>query len=408
MNTAEFRARAPLPYAEFVTLCALLMASTALAIDIVLPAMLIVGTELGAGTENAAQWMITAYLVPYAFGQLLLGPLADHFGRKPVILIGIAVYTVASVLSIYASSFGMLLALRGIAGFGASSGRVAVTAVVRDCYAGRDMASIMSLVMMVFMAVPILAPLLGQALLETFAWQAIFGFMGLFGVMLLAWIGLRLPETLAHENRRSLKFSAIAQAFKIVVSQRSSLGYALGGAIFFGSLFGFVNSSPQIYLNLYDLGLWFPVTFSLGGGAVAVASLVNSSIVQRLGMRRLSHLALLAFIGLGALMVLVALLYDGLPPLPVFVLGTVLMFCCFGFIGTNFNALAMEPLGAHAGMASAVFGFLQMGLAGSLGAIIGQFYNGTAIPLLVGFICCGLISLGCVLWAERGRLLVEA
>ncbi|MDD9909839.1 MAG: multidrug effflux MFS transporter [Ahrensia sp.] len=407
MNRQEFRDRAPLPYPEFVALCALLMASTALAIDIVLPAMLVIGGALGAQSENAAQLVITAYLVPYAVGQLLLGPLSDSFGRKPIMLAGLAIYAVASALSIFATSFEMLLVLRGVAGFGAASGRAAVSAVVRDCYAGRDMASIMSLVMMVFMVVPILAPLLGQALLGLISWHAIFWFMALFGVVLVIWIVTRLPETLAPENRRPFRVNSIIDAFKTVVSQRASLAYALGGAVFFGSLFGFVNSAPQIYIQLYDLGSLFPLAFSAGGLAVAAASLINSSVVQRLGMRRLSHLAIMVFLALGLIMTVISGLSEGKPPLWVFIIGTIFMFTCFGFIGTNFSALALEPLGAHAGMASAVFGFLQMGLAGILGAIIGQFYNGTTIPLFIGFLCCGIASLGCVLWAERGRLMIE-
>ena len=408
MNTAEFRARAPLPYAEFVTLCALLMASTAFAIDIVLPAMLIIGDALGAGNENAAQWLVSAYLIPFAFGQLIFGPLADRFGRRPVVLFGIVVYTIASALSVLASDFTTLLIMRGVAGFGAASGRVAVVAIVRDCFAGRDMASVMSLVMMIFMVVPIVAPLAGQVLTEAISWHAIFSFMALFGVFLLAWIGLRLPETLDPRNRNSLGFQSLLHAFAVVVSNRSALFYALAMSIFFGSLFGFVNSAPQIYTQTYDLGVWFPAAFSLGGAFVAVASHTNSTMVQRLGMRRLSHGALLSFIGLGIVMLAVSAFFHGRPPVAVIIVGTSAMFFCFGFIGTNFNALAMEPLGAHAGMASAIFGFLQMAVAGSVGAIIGQFYNGTAIPLLVGFVCCGLMSLGCVLWAERGRLLNEA
>jgi len=396
--------RAPIPYREFIALCASLMASTALAIDIILPAMLVIGASLGSIDGNDAQWIVTAYVVPYACGQLLFGPLSDRFGRRNILMTGMTIYALGALGSIFATSFTALLVGRAIAGFGAASGRVASVALVRDCFAGRDMAYVMSIIMMVFMVVPIAAPAFGQIMVDFANWQAIFLFMAAFGFVMVAWVGLRLPETLAPENRNPLTASSITNAFAIVVTQRSSIAYALAMATFFGSLFGFINSAPQIFLGMYDLGSWFPVAFSAGAGFIAVSSLINSRIVRRIGMRRLSHTALISFIVLGTVLAGVSALYDGRPPMLVFTGATAVMFFFFGFIGTNFNALAMEPLGRHAGMASAVFGFLQMGVAGVLGAAIGQMFDGTTIPLLVGFSACGCIALALVFWGEKGKL----
>lgn len=409
-SQAEHRAsavRMAVPYPEFVLLCALLMASTALAIDIILPAMLIIGEEFALSDENAAQFIITAYLIPFGLGQLLFGPLADTFGRRPVIMFGLSIYALASLGSIFADSFSLLLILRGVAGFGAASGRVAAVAVVRDCFSGRSMASVMSIVMMVFMIVPIAAPALGQLLAAVSGWQGIFLFCAGFGLLLVLWVGLRLPETLNPADRRPLQFRTIARAFAIVVSNRSAVSYALAMAVFFGCMFGFVNTTPQLYIDVYELGNWFPFAFSIGAGGVAIASLINSRVVQRFGMRRLSHGGLIIFCLMSVVLLLVSLTYDGLPPITLLVVGTCLLFFCFAFIGPNFNALAMEPLGAHAGMASAVFGFLQMALAGTVGGAIGQFYDGTAVPMLMGFLLCGLLSLGFVLLAEKGKLLSQ-
>lgn len=398
-------ARAPIPYPEFVLLCALLMASTALAIDIVLPAMLEIGDAFALDDANAAQYIISAYLIPFGFGQLVFGPLADTFGRRRVMMLGLTVYALASFASVFAGSFTALLVLRGIAGFGAASGRVAAVAVVRDCFAGRSMASVMSIVMMVFMIVPIAAPALGQLIIVFANWQGIFYFCAAFGVMLVLWVGLRLPETLDPSNRRPLHLATTLQAFSNVISHRLALCYALAMAIFFGCLFGFVNTTPQLYIDVYGLGNWFPFAFSIGAGGVAIASLINSRVVQNLGMRRLSHAGLLIFCALSALLLATAFAYDGLPPIWQLVVGSSALFFCFAFIGPNFNALAMEPLGAQAGMASAIFGFLQMAVAGTLGGVIGQFYDGTAIPMLAGFLLCGLVSVGLVLVAENGRLM---
>ncbi|MEM1040843.1 MAG: multidrug effflux MFS transporter [Pseudomonadota bacterium] len=403
-TVGSMASRAPIPYREFIAICASLMASTALAIDIVLPAMLVIGAALGSIDGNSAQWIVTAYVVPYACGQLLFGPLSDRFGRRNILMVGMTVYALGALASVFATSFTALLIGRAVAGFGAASGRVASVALVRDCFAGRDMASIMSIIMMVFMVIPILAPALGQVMVDFANWQAIFVFMALFGFALVAWVALRLPETLAPENRNPLTAASITNAFSIVITQRSSIAYALAMATFFGSLFGFINSAPQIFLGIYELGSWFPVAFSAGAGFIALSSLINSRIVHRIGMRRLSHTALAGFILCGLALTAVAALYGGRPPMLVFTAATAMMFFFFGFIGTNFNALAMEPLGHHAGMASAVFGFLQMGVAGVLGALIGQLFDGTTIPLLLGFSLCGCISLGLVFWGERGKL----
>ncbi len=380
-----------------------MMASTALAIDIVLPAMLIIGLALGMADPNSAQWIITAYVVPYAAGQLLFGPLSDRYGRRFSMLLGMMIYALGSFATVFATGFTMLLIARGLAGFGAASSRVATIATVRDCYSGRNMASVMSIIMMVFMLVPLIAPLLGQILNDLVGWQAIFAFMGLFGLSLFAWVALRLPETLQEENRQPLTYIGVSGAFRTVISNKPSLCYALATAIFFGSLFGFINSAPQIYLGIYDTGAWFPIAFSLGAAFIAFASLLNSRLVQRLGMSRLSHIALMVFITIAALLAAAAWTFEGVNVF-VFTIGISMMLFCFGFIGTNFNALAMEPLGAQAGMASAVFGFLQMGIAGVVGAAIGQMFDGTIIPLMSGYIICGFISLGFVLLAESGKL----
>lgn len=381
------------------------MASTALAIDIILPAMLIIGSALGAGNDNAAQWVVTAYVVPYALGQLIFGPLADRYGRRFSILLGMGVYVAGSIGSVFANSFEVLLLMRGIAGFGAASSRVATVATVRDCFAGRNMASVMSIIMMVFMLVPLAAPLLGQVLQRMAGWQAIFAFMALFGVTLFTWVAVRLPETLREEDRMPLSFAGVSHAFMIVMTNRRSMFYALAMAVFFGSLFGFINSAAQIYLEYYQIGGWFPLAFSVGAGFIAVASMINSRLVRRLGMRRLSHGALLSFLSLAILFTIINA-FAGLD-VWVFTAAICMMLFCFGFIGTNFNAIAMEPLGAQAGMASAVFGFLQMGIAGVVGAIIGQMYDGTVVPLLVGYIACGGIALGFVIMAECGKLFGE-
>jgi len=383
------------------------MAINAMAIDIVIPALLLIGEVFSITTENNRQWLVTAYLLPFGIGQLLFGTLADVFGRKRVILAGLGLYGLASLATPFATDFSVLLILRGCAGLGAAAARVAVMAMVRDCFSGRDMAAVMSIVMMVFMAIPIFAPWIGQMILLIATWKWIFLFMAFFAALLVVWVSARLPETLSRENRRRLTLTDTIESFHIVLSTRRSLGYSIALALFFGCLFGFINASPQIYLGIYDLGDYFPLAFSLGGFAVASANLVNSRIVRRLGMRRASHSALCAFLALSCMLMFISSMSSGPMPLWLFLGGTATAFAALGFIGTNFNAITLEPLGEVAGTATAAFGFIQTAGSATIGAAIGQTFDGTVTPILGGFVVCSIVSLGFVFWAERGRLFTE-
>ena len=406
MSAAAQRAKG-IGRGEFITLVALVMSVNALAIDIVLPALLIIGDVYAVAVENDRQWLITAYLLPFGIGQLLFGTLSDTFGRRPVMAGGLVLYASASLLAPLAGSFETLLALRAFTGLGAAAARVAVVAAVRDRFAGREMAAVMSVVMFVFMAIPVFAPAIGQLILLVSGWPAIFLAMAAFGVVLIVWLLLRLPESVAPEHRRPFGFRTTVEAFRVVLSTRRSMGYTVAQALFFGCLFGFVNAAPQIYLGIYDLGALFPLVFSIGGLAVAAGSLANARLVRRLGMRRLSHGALAAFLVGSALLVALAVAMGGRLPLPVFVICSAILFMALGVIGTNFNAIALEPLGHHAGTASAVFGFIQIAGAAVIGAAIGQAFDGTIVPVLAGFVLSACLSFAVVWWAERGRMFTE-
>jgi MFS transporter, DHA1 family, multidrug resistance protein len=393
-----------LPYFEFVTMIALLMALNAMAIDIILPALQQMGESLGVGDENARQLPLTAYIVWFGFSQLVYGPISDRFGRRPVLLVGLAIYAFACIGAAFSESFSVLLLMRGLQGIGAGATRVIAIAVVRDTYAGRKMASVMSLAMMVFMVVPIIAPMFGQGLLIVAGWRAILVAMATFGLGMTAWCLLRLPETLANENRRPLEPRRLLEAFRIVLTNRTAFGYALATALTFGCLFGFLNSAQQVYQEIYGLGALFPIAFSAGAVLIAASSFTNSRLVERLGMRLLSHTALLVLVAVSTLLSVVAVIDNGHMPFWTFFLLSLIAFGLFGFIGTNFNALAMDPLGHVAGTASSVVGSLQTFLGGVLGAGIGYAYDGTVLPLSLGFAALSLSSFAVIALTERRRL----
>lgn len=392
----------PIPRWEFIALAAALMALNALAIDIMLPGLQQIGASLGVENENHRQYVISAYIFGFGIPQLLYGPLADRFGRRPPLLFGLAVYVAAGFCASFAPSFEALLALRFIQGVGAAATRVVAVSFVRDVFGGRAMAEVMSLVFMVFMIVPVIAPGVGQVVMLFSEWHMIFVFMAIVSLMVTVWTYLRLPETLKPELRRPLTATSVMGGFGIVLRNRTALCYTLATTTMSGGLFGFINSAQQIYVGIYDLGVWFPVLFAVVASMMAVSSFANSRLVGRIGMRRLSHGALLGFLAVTTLLFALALM--GPVPLVAFVgLFTVAMLQ-FGWINSNFNAIAMEPLGHLAGTASSVQGFIQTLGGAVIGAIIGQTFDGTVLPFTAGFFLVSLSTLLLVLLAERGRL----
>jgi|SRR5215217_7543697 len=387
---------------EFIALMAALMALNALAIDVMLPALPYMGEALGVVSENERQYVVSAYMLGMGIAVLAFGPLADRYGRRAPLLVGIGVYIVAAIAAVWAPTFGILLALRFVQGMGAASVRVITMSVVRDRYSGREMAEVMSLTFMVFMAVPIIAPSVGQVLLLTGPWETIFLFMGGLAAVLWAWTYFRLPETLAIENRRPLSFSGITASFKLVVTNRAAFAYGLAGTFLFGALFGFISSSQQIYVDIYGLGVYFPVAFAAMAGLMAISSFTNSKIVRRFGMRRLSHGAMIVFTVVSGIWLALAL--TGFMPLWLFFSLLAIIMFSFGWASSNMNSLSMEPLGNVAGTASSVFGFIQTVGGALIGSYTGLHFNGTTIPAATGYFVMGILALICILVAEKGRL----
>jgi DHA1 family bicyclomycin/chloramphenicol resistance-like MFS transporter len=401
-QTPEQEARIPIPRWEFIALCAALMALNALAIDIMLPGLQQIGGALGVENPNHRQYVITAYIVSFGIAQLAFGPISDRFGRRWPLLAGLAIYIVAAIAAGAATDFPTLLACRFLQGIGAAATRVISVSIIRDSFGGRRMAEIMSLVFMVFMAVPVIAPGLGQMIMIFASWPWVFISMGLGALVVTLWTFLRLPETLHPEYRRPFTWTAVTGGFRIVLSNRIALCYTLAGMSTFGALFGFINSAQQVYVDLYGLGAWFPVVFAAIASLMAVSNYLNSRLVGTIGMRRLSQGALIGFIAVSAAWL--ALSLAGPVPFPMFITLFTLDMLLFGMLGSNFNALAMEPLGHVAGTASSVLGFTQTFGGGIIGTVIGQMFDDTVTPLAAGFCGVSIVAFAMVLVAERGKL----
>ena len=389
-------------FPEFVALIAMMMALNALAIDSMLPALPAIGEALGVANENSRQWVVTAYLLGFGVTQIIYGPLADRYGRKPVLMFGLGVYVVFSALAAFAPTFELLIAARVGTGIGAAALRVLAVSIVRDRYSGRTMARVMSLSFLVFLGIPILAPTLGQLILTVAPWPWIFGVLALAGSAYMIWTAIRLPETLHPDDRMPIQVGRIAGAFRQALTERQSIGYTLAMTCITGALFGFINSSQQIFFDVFKAPHLFTTVFGLVAGGIAVASLLNARLVEKLGSRLISHTALIGFIVMASIHSVVNLM--GLETIWTFAVLQGLTMFCFGFIAGNFGSMAMEKMGHIAGTASSAQGFISTTLGATFGFLIGQQFNGSATPMTLGFVGLGLLALTFVLLAEKGRL----
>jgi DHA1 family bicyclomycin/chloramphenicol resistance-like MFS transporter len=390
----------PIPFVEFVGLTAALMALTALSIDIMLPALPQIGFSLGVTSENDRQLVVILYMAGFAVGQMFFGPLSDHLGRKPVLLSGLAIFIVGSLGALFSGSFTAFLAARLLQGFGAASPRVIAIAVVRDIYGGRQMARVISFAMMVFILVPVLAPSLGQALVHFGDWHWTFVVLLAMAVITAVWSGLRLPETgrqaLGVERALSLRASFSAALFDPL-----TMAYGVAGGFMFGCLLAYVASAQQIFVEVFNMGRAFPIVFGAIASAMAIASFVNARLVGRLGMRRVSHTALVAYTAVSFILLAASIL--GIATLPVFAALLASAFFLFGLIAPNFNAIAMEPQGHNAGMASSVIGSLSTAIGALGGGLVGRSFDGTVLPIAAGFAGCSLLTCAIVILVE-GRV----
>jgi DHA1 family bicyclomycin/chloramphenicol resistance-like MFS transporter len=387
-------------YVEFVVLMSMMMSLTALSIDAMLPALPQIGNELNVQNPNSRQLVISIIFLGLALGQLFFGPLSDKTGRKPAIYAGYAVYIAGALISVFAFSFPILLLGRFLQGVGVSAPRAVTLALIRDRFEGRGMARVMSFIMTTFILVPMIAPSLGQAILLFSGWRAIFGSFILLAIITLVWFALRMPETLSEGNRAPFSLRHIITATREILKNRTALGYTVSAGLVSGAFIGYLNSSQQIFQEQYALGELFPIFFAIVAFSIGVASLINTRLVIRFGMRFLVSWSLLLIFGLSLIAFVIALLSAGQPPLWLFMTYIMMAFFCVGILFGNQNSLAMEPLGHMAGIGAAVVGSLSTLISMPLGTIIGQSYNGTILPLIVGMAVLTGLSIFVVRWTE--------
>ena len=380
-----------------------LMALNAFAIDAMIPALPAIGTDLGVTADNDRQLVVVAYMFGFGSTQLLWGPLADRFGRKPVLALGILLYVVFAFLCAFAWSFPLLIAGRIAMGASAAVTRVLVVTMVRDLFEGEEMARTMSLVFMVFMLVPVLAPTVGQGILLVGPWRAIFGVLGAYGMLMALWSWRRLPETLHPEFRRTLQMGEIGRAMWATLTERQSLGYTAALTLTFGALTAYIASIQQIVFDAFDAPGAIGIAFAAIAAPMALASWLNARVVGTYGMRRVGHGGAIVFAAISLVHLLVAM--AGFETLAVFIILQGLAMAAFAFVSSNFSTLAMEHMGEIAGTASSVQGVIGTIGGAAIGLGIGRAFDGTALPFLIGMTACATLALVAVIATEPKRLL---
>lgn len=398
---AFFKPQSSPAFLEAVLLLAFMISIVAMSIDMMLPALQVIGQDLAIANPNEAQTIVTALFIGFSVGQFFVGPLSDRFGMRPVIIGGYLVFLAGCALSYLAEDMTVMLIGRALQGLGAAAPRIITQSLVRDLYEGRQMARVLSIIMSVFILVPALAPLGGQTLLALADWRAIF--LVLFAQAFIAclWFSSRQPETLALEKRRALSLRLLGSGVLEMLSHRAVMGYTLTLGCLFAAFMAYLSSAQQIYQVVFAAGDLFALYFALAALSIGAASILNSFLVVRLGMRFLSGLALIGLVALSALFALYLLLAKGPPPLALF-LGWVLpSFFCVGLLFGNLSALALNPLGHMVGLGAALTGSISSLVAIPIGWWIGQHFDGSVKPLVFGFFILSVLALALMQWAGR-------
>lgn len=385
----------------------MIMALTALAIDLMLPAFddMREYFNLAPDSTQVAQ-VVTTFLLGTALAGLFYGPIADRFGRKPTLYLGFAIYGVGALGATLAPSLPLVLLFRFIWGIGAAGPRVVAISIVRDTYEGDEMSKAMSFIMAIFVTVPVLAPSVGALLVSAFVWQATFAFCVVAAAAMAIWVRV-LPETLDPADRIPIDWRAISSSMRQVVTNRHTVGYAMAMTMTFGAFTSYLASSERIFGEMYDKPDQFPFIFGGLAAAMGAAILLNPRLVDRFGTRRIVHAGLIAFTVVSLSVLAVTLAASGKPGFWVLVAGLVLMLGLHGMLIPNSNTIAMLPMGHVAGTASAVIGTVSLAGGALIGSIIDRNLSSTVSPLVLGFAAMSTLALVWVVWAERGKLFTD-
>jgi DHA1 family bicyclomycin/chloramphenicol resistance-like MFS transporter len=375
-------AKPTLPMVEFIALMAMLTSLVALCIDAILPALSIIGTELNSSGSQQNHFLVSIFFIGMAFGQLFFGPFADSKGRRASILLGLVIFTVGTVICMLATTMEMMLFGRFVQAFGVSGPRISAMAIIRDIYVGERMAKVMSFIMMVFVLVPMLAPVIGQLIMQIAGWWYILvGFL-VMGAVTGIWFMLRQPETLTKDVRQPFSLSQTFDSARYIVTHRQVMAYIVLTGCIFGAFLAYISASQTVFQEMYNMGEWFPYIFATLAFSIGVASFTNAQLVERHG-----HI-IMSFV-----LLTVTLHFNGLPPVGLLIAGLFVDFFFVGILFGNMNSLAMQPLGQVAGIGAALIGAISSAISVPIALFIDSYLSATIMPIIIGFSFFGVVSL---------------
>lgn len=383
------------------------MSIVALAIDALLPAMSTIGKSINSLDPTENQKFITMIFLGLGVGQLVFGPLSDSFGRKPIVYIGFVVFCLASAICVLAPNLEWMIIGRILQGVGLSAPRTISISMIRDSYKGDYMAKIMSFVTAFFILVPIVAPAMGKFFLDHYGWEAIF-YMQLVATLVVGvWFWRRQPETLKPEYKIKFSSHVFMDGFRELLRYPETMAFTIVSGLITGAFMVYLSSAQEVFEGQYGLAGNFPFVFAGLAISIGLSTLLNGTMVVKLGMRRLALIAMTLFCT-------VSIVYVGLfwnshnPGLWILITFLAMQFFTLGFIFGNLRAIAMEPIGHIAGIGAAITGFISTMISIPIATYIGSFIGDTILPLFVGFLVCGSISLGIFMVMRRRSILATA
>jgi len=370
---------------EYIVLMSVIMAVDALAIDAIIPALSFMSDYFSLQSDNARQLIVTSIFIGYAIGVMIFGVASDSFGRKRPVYVGFALFFMGTLVTIFATDFSVLLIGRVLQGMGAAGPQIIPTAITRDIYKGRGMAQIMSLIMMVFLVIPAIAPLMGQLVLMVWNWQGIFVVLGIYSLLALTWFALRQPETLLPEQRVPFSFKQVFTSVRQVMKNNRAMKYTIAEGMALAAILVYLSTAQQVFQEHFELGARFPLYFGALALVMMVSSFLNSRLVERLGMRRLVIAGASSLFVVSSIYLSIILLNDSSVPLWSFMVYASLAYFCLGILFGNMHSMAMEQVGHVAGVAASVVGAVSTLLATVIAAFVGSFYNDSITPIVLGF-----------------------
>lgn len=388
------------PNFEFIALMASLMSVVALSIDALLPALANIGVSINSLNPTDNQLLITMIFLGLGIGQLFFGPLSDSIGRKPVVYIGFILFTISSFVCIWAPNLEWMVIGRIFQGIGLSAPRTMSISIIRDSFKGDRMARIMSFVTAFFILVPVIAPMIGKAIMDSFGWRAIFYSQLVICVLISFWFWKRQVETLKPEYKVAFSIRRFIDGFLEFIRHKETVAFTLISGLITGAFLVYLSASQQVFEDQYGLTEEFPYIFAGLAISIGLATFLNGTLVVRFGMRKLSLIALCAFCSVALLYVI---LFWGTanPSVPISILFLSSQFFCLGFLWGNFRSIAMEPIGHIAGIGAAINGFFSTVVAVPIADFIGGFIDQTMWPMFLGLAICGLLALVIMLMVRK-------